>query len=96
MNGNLTAGWAMAGVVMEKRELTSTKNANWRGYVFKLATLGHTFELNVSHDQYALLVIGEQLEIRGRFEEQSGKLKLIAERIAKSTAQESTKLGGTR
>lgn len=96
MIANLNAGWAMAGVVMEKRELTSSKNANWRGYVFKLATLGNTFELNVTQDQHAGVTVGEQLEVRGRFEEQSGRLKLIAERISKATTQESTKPVGTR
>lgn len=80
------AVWKIGGIVNELRELTSTKNAAWRGYVVKLQSLGHTFELGVTAEQYASLIVGELVEAIGRFEEQAGRLKLVADRIDKRKA----------
>lgn len=77
------AAWKIGGLINDKRELTSPKNAAWRGYVLRLQSLGHTFELGVTAEQYATAAIGELVEAIGRFEEQAGRLKLVADRIEK-------------
>jgi hypothetical protein len=72
------ADWQIVGVVNELRELTSPKNAAWRGYLVKLAGLGSTYELHVSRELYGTVATGQLIEASGGFEYQKGELKLIA------------------
>lgn len=75
----LKAKWGMYGLLAEKRELKSSKNIDWRGYVAKVQTLGSTFEVTIpTREQYDSLVPGNYYQCSGEFEEQAGRLRLIA------------------
>lgn len=78
----LYASWSMMGVVTERRELTSEKNKSWRGYVVKVATLGATFEVQVTPEQYGQIAYGQSLELSGRLEEQQGRMRLVLVKFA--------------
>lgn len=73
----LSAEWIISGIVTERRELTSQKNASWRGYAVKVASLGATFDLQVTPEQFATIAQGEMLKFRGTFQEQGGFQKFI-------------------
>lgn len=73
----LYANWTIAGIVKEKRQLTSQKNKDWRGYIIKIATLGDSFELQADLEQFNQIGEGEHIEITGEFEEQNGKQRFI-------------------
>ena len=77
------AAFEVNGVVREKRELKSAKNAEWRGYTVKLATFGACVEVNVSAELYAVTIPDENTLVRcvGRLEEQQGRLKAVADSI---------------
>lgn len=79
MQLQLSASWSIVGIVVEARELTSQKNKNWKGYVAKVASLGATFELQLSVEQYRQLAAGQMLAFTGRFEEQSGRQRLVCD-----------------
>jgi hypothetical protein len=64
--------------IIEKRELKSPKNSEWRGYVVKLAVTGSTLEINVVADQFNAVKEGGAYTCRGRFEDQRGTLRLMA------------------
>lgn len=81
MFADFRAGWQIVGLVNGRRELTSPKNPSWRGYVIKVATIGNTFDVNVTQDIYAMLLDQVPYEFAGRFEDRSGHLTLISERI---------------
>jgi hypothetical protein len=70
------------GVVSEKRELTSQKNQTWRGYILKVATIGATFELNATHEQFSSLNEGAERLFQGKIEDQRGQLRLTIQKIA--------------
>ena len=72
-----SAHWSVSGVVVEARELTSKKNPDWRGHIAKVASLGHTFELQLNAEQFKGVHSGEQMLFKGRFEDQKGYLRLI-------------------
>ena len=76
----LSAEWIISGIVTERRELTSSKNASWRGYAVKVASLGATFDLQVTADQFNQIAQGEMLKFRGTFQEQGGFQKFIVSR----------------
>lgn len=80
----LEAAWKVVGVVTEARELKSEKNASWRGYVAKIATIGMTAEVQLNGEQFKQVGEGEHIEARGRFEERGGYLKLVCEKITKA------------
>lgn len=84
------AGWKVVGVVTEARELKSEKNATWRGYVCKVATLGLTAELQLTPELYKGIADGQYVEAIGGFEDNKGILRL---RCSKITA---AKEGGAR
>ena len=67
----VSATWRIVGVVAERRELKSEKASakDWRGYVVKVMTLGATFEITVTHDQFDKVGDGEPVEMVGRFEQ---------------------------
>ncbi len=44
MFDGLVTRWEMGGLLNDKRELKSPKDANWRGYVVKIGTLHGVFE----------------------------------------------------
>lgn len=73
----LSAEWIISGIVTERRELTSSKNASWRGYAVKVASLGATFDLQVTVEQFNKLAQGELLQFRGTFQEQGGFQKFV-------------------
>lgn len=77
----MTAKWEITGVIVELRKLTSAKNKDWEGYVGKIATLGSTFEVQLSKEQYAELAEGHQGTFNGKFEDQRGNLRLILTQI---------------
>ena len=81
MFDQLVATWKIAGLVSERRELTSPKNATWRGYIVKVASLGRTFELTVSDRDFGTLGEGQVVTATGHFDEIGGRLKLIADKI---------------
>lgn len=72
-----SAEWVISGIVTELRELTSQKNQTWRGYAVKVASLGATFDLQVTASQFNQLAQGEVLKFRGTFQEQGGFQKFI-------------------
>jgi hypothetical protein len=82
----LKAQWSMQGIVNSKRELTSPKNAQWRGYVLKVATLGDSFEVNATAEQFASMNEGEIVKLAGHFETVAGRLKLTADTVQKAKA----------
>ncbi len=67
------ASWRIVGVVVERRELTSPKNVDWRGHVVKLATIGATFEVEVNAEQYATVGDGGAYDMSGRFDSRAMK-----------------------
>lgn len=75
----LQANWIISGIVTERRELTSEKNKSWRGYVCKLASLGATFEIQLTPEQYNQLADGQMTEMRGRFDEQQGRQRFVCD-----------------
>lgn len=77
----LEAAWKIVGVVTEARELKSEKNATWRGYVCKVATVGLTAELQLDAAMFKEVGAGQQLEFRGRFEDNKGILRLFATEV---------------
>lgn len=82
----LIAKWIVEGNLLERRTLTSPKNPEWRGYIAKVASHGHTFEIHVSAEHYELLASAgesEVLHFEGRFEGQGHGVKLVGLTIAK-------------
>lgn len=77
----LQASWIVVGTVTEKRELTSEKNKDWRGYVCKLATIGLTAEVQLTPEQFAQVGQGESLRLSGRFEMSGHAYRLITEKV---------------
>ena len=73
----LFANWNVCGIVTEKRELTSKKNADWRGYIVKVATLGESYEIQTTPEQYKAIGDGEHIECTGKFEEQNNKQRFV-------------------
>lgn len=73
----LSAEWIISGVVTECRELTSQKNTTWRGYSVKVASLGATFDLQATPEQFRRISSGEMLLFRGTFQEQGGFQKFV-------------------
>lgn len=67
------ASWRIVGVVVERRELTSEKNATWRGHVVKLATIGATYEVEVSAEQFKTVGDGAAYDVSGRFDSRAMK-----------------------
>ena len=74
---HLEASWTVVGVVTERRELKSEKNATWRGYVCKVSTQGLTAELNLTPELFGRIGDGQYMKFTGRFEDQKGFLKLF-------------------
>lgn len=72
----LEADWRIVGAVVERRELTSEKNATWRGHVCKVATFGFCAELQLSAEQFRQVAEGMYIEARGRFEDNKGIIRL--------------------
>lgn len=92
----LSAEWKISGIVTERRELTSQKNASWRGYAVKVASLGATFDLQVTPEQFDDIAQGEMLVFTGTFQEQGGFQKFIVgafEPFVMPTAADLAKLG---
>jgi len=73
----LFANWNVCGIVTEKRELTSKKNTDWRGYIVKLATLGESYEVQCTLEQYQAIGDGEHIEAKGKFQEQNNKQRFV-------------------
>lgn len=69
------------GVVAEKRELTSQKNSTWRGYILKTATLGATFELTATADQFNQCLQGDQRRFKGMIEDNQGRARFVITEI---------------
>jgi len=82
----LSASWIIQGVVQELRELKSQKNAEWRGYVVKVASLGQTFEVHVTATQFTELQLNDMLECRGHFEAQGRDNKFVLDKYSKQQA----------
>jgi len=72
-----TAKWEMSGIITEARRLTSSKNKDWAGFVCKVATLGSTFEVQMTKDQFEKVGEGDQGQFNGKFEDQRGNLRFI-------------------
>ena len=79
---HLSASWIISGIVTECRELTSAKNKDWRGFIVKLASLGATFEVQCSPQQFRQFSPGMEVECHGLFEEQQGRTKFILSALA--------------
>jgi hypothetical protein len=77
----LDASWNVIGIVTELRELKSEKNKAWRGYIVRVASLGATFELQASAEQFSELAVGMVTSLHGRFDEQGGRQRLIITKI---------------
>lgn len=73
----LQAKFHVSGIVQELRELKSEKNKSWRGYRVKVATLGLTMELTVTHDQHSKLAAGEMMEFAGLFEQAGQNIQYV-------------------
>jgi hypothetical protein len=73
------SAWSVSGILVEKRELKSQKNATWRGYLWKIQTAGHMAELQVSEQQFALKGFDEGAGVvtQGRFEDSQNGLRLV-------------------
>lgn len=67
------ASWRIVGVCVERRELTSEKNASWRGYVCKLASMGGSFEVELTPKQFTTVGEGEAYDACGRFDPRATK-----------------------
>lgn len=65
----LFATWRIGGILVERRELKSKNNKDWRGYVVKVASLGMMHELQCDLDQYNKLSEGQHLLFEGSFSE---------------------------
>lgn len=93
----LFATWRIGGILVEKRELTSSKNKEWRGHVVKVASLGMMHELQCDADQYNKLREGEHLLFEGTFTEQKGNngvfLRLVLEKTSSLPAAVSKGVG---
>lgn len=75
---NMSAGWRISGIVNEARILTSQKNESWKGYVTKVASLGLTAEISIDAQMYGRLHAGQIVNFEGRFEDNQGRLRLVA------------------
>lgn len=82
-----SCGWSISGVVVERRELKSEKNATWRGYVVKVATLGMTAEVTVTPELFAKIGDGAPISLTGRFEDNKGYLRLVATELVQSASK---------
>lgn len=82
-----SCGWAISGVVVERRELKSEKNATWRGYVVKVATLGMTAEVTVTPELFSQIADGSAVSFKGRFEDNKGYLRLVATDLVTPTSK---------
>lgn len=82
----LFSRWRIGGIVVERRELKSSKNAEWRGHVIKVASLGMTLEVQCDADQYGKIGEGEHLLFEGTFNEQKGQsgvfLRLVLDKVS--------------
>lgn len=76
-----SASWRVIGTVVEKRELTSEKNKDWRGWVCKVATFGLTAELQLTRDMFGKVGEGESLDFAGRFELSGHNYRLVTESV---------------
>lgn len=64
------------GLIAERRELTSAKNATWRGYILKVATIGSTLEMNCTAEQFNSVADGDGVACQGKIEDQAGRMRL--------------------
>ena len=64
------------GQIAERRELTSAKNATWRGWILKVATIGSTLEMNCTHEQFMSVVDGEMVACQGKISDEAGRMRL--------------------
>ena len=79
--GGLGAKCQIVGVVQEKRELKSTKNAAWRGWVCKLATIGEGYEVQLTEGAFSLVNDGDVVDADCGLEVQGGRLRLIVKEL---------------
>lgn len=77
----LVTRWEMGGLLNDKRELTSQKQASWRGYVVKIGTLHGVFEALSSAEVWQKLVVGQAYRFGGHLEDQRGTLRLMLDRV---------------
>jgi hypothetical protein len=77
----MKAGWEVDGIVIETRELKSEKNASWRGYVTKIATIGLTLEVNITEPIFRTLAAGMPVSAAGRFEAAGDRVRFVATAI---------------
>lgn len=68
--------WQIKGIVHQTRELKSSKNADWRGYIISVQTMGGTYEVNAQPDDYKVLKVGDACLFTGEFEEVNTRLRL--------------------
>jgi hypothetical protein len=80
MFDGLVTRWEMGGLLNDKRELKSAKDANWRGYVVKIGTLHGVFEALGSLELWQKLQVGQAYKFGGHLEDQRGTLRLMLDR----------------
>lgn len=77
---DLRCNFELVGLVKECRTLTSKTNAEWRGYVVKVGTLGQMFEVSFGdrRDLFEKCGEGVIVSMEGHFDEYRGSMKFIA------------------
>ena len=81
-----SASWTIVGLIVERRVLTSQKNAEWSQPMVKIQTMGDTYEVSCSKELYGQIGDGELLELAGKFERRPGReggshLNFVAESV---------------
>lgn len=74
----LRALWSISGICVERRELTSPKNKDWRGYFCRVATKGVVVDVDLTPEQFKLVPDGGPVEMTGTFKQNDRGLKLVA------------------
>lgn len=67
------ASWQIVGLIVDRRILTSQKNADWSQPLVKIQTMGDVFEVSCTKEIYAQIGEGELLELNGTFERRPGR-----------------------
>jgi len=68
----MRASWEVVGVVTEARQLKSNKpGSTWIGFVAKIASIGATFEVQLTEELFKTCGAGHPVHVSGRFETRS-------------------------
>lgn len=76
--GSVRADFQLVGELVGKREITSDKMKDWKLFIWKIASRGSTFEVQVDRDTYDRGVIEGAYQIAGNLGVDGGRTKLVA------------------